>query len=88
MLDDLAATVENLWPRFEALGHTIENVLVFEAGNRAERPSFVRRVRSGHTSAFWPQPQATHAFAATLQVPHKYLDFVSAPKPDSLQDPA
>jgi hypothetical protein len=35
MLDDLAAAVENRRPRFEALGHAIENVLVFEAKNRA-----------------------------------------------------
>jgi hypothetical protein len=33
VLDDLAAAVENRRPRFEALGHAIENVLVFEAEN-------------------------------------------------------
>src|SRR5208282_1590667 len=35
VLDDLAATVKNLGPRFEALGHAVEHGLVFEAGNRA-----------------------------------------------------
>ena len=35
VLDDLAAAVENRRPRFEALGHAIENVLVFEAENGA-----------------------------------------------------
>jgi hypothetical protein len=33
--DDLAATVENLRSGFEALGHAVELVLVFEAGNEA-----------------------------------------------------
>jgi homoserine kinase len=35
MLNDLAATVENLGPGFEAFGHAIERVLVFETGDRA-----------------------------------------------------
>src|SRR5580698_4888250 len=35
MLNDLATTVENLGPRFEALGHAVERGLVFEAGNGA-----------------------------------------------------
>ena len=45
MLDDLAATIENLGPRFEALDHAIEHGLVFEAGNRAHvvRPSRAQR---------------------------------------------
>src|SRR5271156_6109792 len=33
VFDDLAAAVENRRSRFEALGHAIENVLVFEAEN-------------------------------------------------------
>ena len=35
MLDDLAATVENLGPLLQALGHAIEHNLVFEARNGA-----------------------------------------------------
>jgi hypothetical protein len=35
MLDDLAATVENLRPFLQALGHAIEHGLVFETGNGA-----------------------------------------------------
>jgi hypothetical protein len=35
MLDDLAATVENLRPLLQALGHATERLLVFEAGDRA-----------------------------------------------------
>src|ERR1700678_2579337 len=35
MLDDLTATVENLRPLLQALGHAIEHGLVFEAGNGA-----------------------------------------------------
>ena len=35
VFDDLAAAVENRRPRFEALGHALENVLVFETKNRA-----------------------------------------------------
>ena len=31
MLDDLAATVEKLRPRLQALSHAIERILVFEA---------------------------------------------------------
>jgi hypothetical protein len=36
MLDDLAATAENLWPLLQALGHAIEHGLIFEAGNGAD----------------------------------------------------
>jgi hypothetical protein len=41
MLDDLAATVENLRPLLQALGHAIERLLVFEAvrASRAQRES-------------------------------------------------
>jgi hypothetical protein len=35
MLDDFAATVENLRPLLQALGHAIEHGLVFEARNGA-----------------------------------------------------
>jgi hypothetical protein len=46
MLDDLAATVENLGPPFETLGHAIERVLVCERGHGA---IVVCIVRSGQT---------------------------------------
>ena len=46
MLDDLAATVENLGPRFEAFSHAIEHVLVFETGRRA---NIVRASRAKRT---------------------------------------
>src|SRR5580692_4651017 len=36
MLDDLAAAVENVGPRRQALRHAIERVLVFDAGDRAD----------------------------------------------------
>jgi hypothetical protein len=36
VFDNLAAAVENRRPRFEALGHAIENVLVFDTKNRAD----------------------------------------------------
>ena len=36
MLNDLAATVENLRPLLQALGHAIEHGLVFEARNGAQ----------------------------------------------------
>jgi hypothetical protein len=35
MLNDLAATVEDLRPLLQALGHAVEPGLVFKAGNRA-----------------------------------------------------
>ncbi|MGB7977109.1 MAG: hypothetical protein WCF81_22785 [Roseiarcus sp.] len=44
MLDGLAATVENLWPRLQALGHAIEPGLVFAAGDGANV------VRISHTT--------------------------------------
>src|ERR1700684_4409189 len=46
MLDDLAATVENLRPLLQALGHAIEHGLVFEARNGAHvgRASRAHRV--------------------------------------------
>jgi hypothetical protein len=47
MLDDLAATVENLGPPFETFGHAIERVLVCERGTPSDRRSCI--VRSGHT---------------------------------------
>src|SRR5271157_2901142 len=52
MLDDLAAAAQNRRPGFEALGHAIENVLVFEAENRAD---VVRASRAQLASAagFW-----------------------------------
>ena len=36
MLDDLAAAVENVGPRRQALRHAIERGLVFDAGDRAD----------------------------------------------------
>ena len=47
MLDDLAAAVEDLRPRFETLGHAVERGLVFQARDGA--PVFVHRERSGQS---------------------------------------
>jgi hypothetical protein len=48
VLDDVAATGENLGPRSEAFGHAIERVLDFETGHRA---NVVRASRAERTNA-------------------------------------
>jgi hypothetical protein len=48
MLDDLAATIENLRPLLQALGHAIEHRLVFETRNGAT--SFVHRAHRAVTT--------------------------------------
>jgi hypothetical protein len=49
MLNDFAATVENLRPLLQALGHAIEHGLVFEARNRARVVCASRAQRAATT---------------------------------------